>query len=167
MRLVVTIAVALGLCSTVEAQSAKVTSKKSDSSFAAMQDRGKQAMGVDQYTSTHKFDSFPDGGRIELQASRDDTAGVAAIRAHVRDIASAFKSGDFSTPAFVHMQSVPGTKKMAELRSKITYTARDLPRGAELHITTTDKNALTAIHEFMAFQRGEHHAEGTSHPAQP
>src|SRR4051812_49278676 len=55
-----------------------------DSSFGAMQKRGKQAMGVDQYTSTHKFDALPDGGRIELQRNSDDSAGVATIRAHVR-----------------------------------------------------------------------------------
>jgi hypothetical protein len=164
---IIAAAFAIGLRAPVEAQSSKINTRKPDTSFAAMQSRGKKAMGVDQYTSTHKFDSFPDGGRIELQVNQDDSAGVAAIRAHIRDIASAFKSGDFSTPAFVHMQSVPGTKKMAELRSKITYTAHDLPRGAELHITTTDKNALTAIHEFMAFQRDEHHAEGMSHPMKP
>ena len=164
---VVAAAVTVGLCTPVEAQSTKVNSKKPDTAFAAMQNRGKKAMGVDQYASTHKFDSFPNGGRIELQVNQPDSAGVAAIRAHIREIASAFKSGDFSTPAFVHMQSVPGTKQMAALRSKITYTAHDLARGAELHITTTDKDALTAIHEFMAFQRGEHHAEGLSHPTKP
>ena len=139
------------------------TAKPSDTSFAAMQQRGKQAMGVDQYTSTHKFDSFPDGGRIELQRDGNDSAGVAAIRAHIRDIAKAFRSGDFSTPEFVHMHTVPGTKEMAALRSEITYTVHDLPRGAELHISTGDKDALTAIHAFMAYQRGEHHAGGM-HP---
>src|SRR4051812_36567910 len=38
-----------------------------DSSFSAMQQRGKIAMGVDQYTSIHKFDDLVNGGRIELQ----------------------------------------------------------------------------------------------------
>lgn len=134
-----------------------------DTSFAAMQKRGQQAMGVDQYTSIHKFDALADGGRIELQRDSDDSAGVATIRAHIRGIAAAFKSGDFSTPEFVHMQMVPGTKVMAAKRSVITYEARDLPRGAELRIRTTDREALAAIREFMAFQRSEHHAGG-AHP---
>lgn len=154
----------VGLCATVNAQSAKTAAKKRDTSFAAMQSRGKEAMGVDQYTSTHKFDSFADGGRIELQRNADDSAGVAAIRAHIRDIAQAFKSGDFSTPEFVHMQTVPGTKEMAAMRSRIAYTVHDLPRGAELRISTKDTVALKAIHEFLAFQRGEHHAAGMTHP---
>jgi len=133
---------------------------KHDSAFASMQARGKMAMGVDQYTSTHHFDALPDGGRIELQRDVDDSAGVARIRAHMREIAHAFKSGDFSTPAMVHLREVPGTKVMAERRALITYEPRDLPRGAELLIRTSDATALRAIHDFMAFQRGEHHATG-------
>ncbi|HKN66465.1 MAG TPA: hypothetical protein VJW73_09320, partial [Gemmatimonadaceae bacterium] len=58
---------------------------KHDSAFASMQERGKMAMGVDQYTSTHHFDALPDGGRIELQRDVDDSAGVARIRAHIRE----------------------------------------------------------------------------------
>jgi hypothetical protein len=136
-----------------------------DTSFAAMQKRGHQAMGVDQYTSIHRFDALPDGGRIELQRDSDDSVGAATIRAHIRSIAVAFKSGDFSTPEFVHMKMVPGTKVMAEKRSVISYEARDLPRGAELRIQTTDREALAAVREFMVFQRSEHHAGGAGgHP---
>lgn len=138
----------------------KHESAKHDTAFAAMQERGRAAMGVDQYTSTHHFDALPDGGRIELQRDVDDSVGVAQIRAHIRDIARAFKAGDFSTPATVHMRDVPGTKVMAARRAAITYEPRDLPRGAELRIHTADPDALRAIHEFMAFQRSEHHATG-------
>ncbi|HKN67126.1 MAG TPA: hypothetical protein VJW73_12675 [Gemmatimonadaceae bacterium] len=133
---------------------------KHDSAFASMQERGKMAMGVDQYTSTHHFDALPDGGRIELQRDVDDSAGVARIRAHMREIASAFKAGDFATPAMVHLREVPGARIMAERRALITYEPRDLPRGAELIIRTRDAAARRAIHDFMAFQRGEHHATG-------
>lgn len=138
-----------------------------DSSFAAMQMRGEKAMGVDQYTSTHKFDALPDGGRIELQRDVDDTAGVSQIRAHLNEIATAFKSGDFSTPAFVHMQQVPGTRVMAAKRGVISYTYRDLPRGGELRIVTKDPEALEAIREFMAFQRQDHRAGGMDHRKPP
>ncbi len=132
----------------------------SDTAFASMQMRGRAAMGVDQYTSTHRFDALPDGGRIELQRDVDDAAGVAQIREHLQGIAQAFRSGDFSTPAFVHMQQVPGAAVMAAKRALITYTYHDLPRGGELRMATRDSAALEAIHAFMAFQRGEHHASG-------
>jgi len=136
-----------------------------DTSYAALQKRGRQAMGVDQYTSTHKFDALSDGGRIELQSDKGDSVSIATIRGHIRDIAIAFKSGDFSTPAFVHMQTVPGTKVMAAKHAVITYEPHDLSRGAELRIRTKDSDALAAIHQFMAFQRSDHHAGGmTGHP---
>lgn len=131
-----------------------------DTSFAAMQRRGARAMGVDQYTSTHRFDSLADGGRIELQRDVADSAGVEQIRRHLRAIAAAFASGDFGTPAFVHLRQVPGTETMAAKRASITYAYHDLPRGGELRITTADPEAVRAIHDFMAFQRGEHHAGG-------
>jgi len=129
-----------------------------------MQERGKTAMGVDQYASHHTFDALEDGGRIELVVDPRDTAGVAQIRAHLRDIAHAFSSGDFSTPEFVHMQMVPGTATMASKRAVIRYEPKDLPGGGELRIRTSDAEAIHAIHDFMAFQRGEHHAGGEARP---
>lgn len=135
-----------------------------DSSFAALQRRGKEIMGVDQYTSEHQFDALPDGGRIELQRDTDDAAGTRTIRSHLRAIAAAFRAGDFSTPAMVHLREVPGTRVMAARRAAIRYTVRDLPRGAELRMTTSDREAIAAIHEFMAFQRGDHRAGGRADP---
>ena len=123
-----------------------------------MQERGKMAMGVDQYTSTHHFDATPDGGRIELQRDTADTVGVTQIRAHLRLIQHAFEAGDFSTPAFVHMKDMPGTGVMTAKRGVITYSYADLPRGGELRIKTSDPEALAAIRQFLDAQRSEHHA---------
>lgn len=130
----------------------------SDSAYAAMQARGTGVMGVDQYTSRHVFEPLPDGGRIELQRQVDDSAGIAQIRRHLHDIADAFARGDFTAPSLVHLQQVPGTAVMAAKRAAIGYRVAPLPRGAELRITTTDPEAVAAVHEFLAFQRGEHRA---------
>jgi hypothetical protein len=135
----------------------------SEAAFAALQARGEEAMGVDQYTSTHRFDVLPDGGRIELQRDIDDPAGVARIRQHLQEITRAFESGDFSTPAFVHARHVPGASALADRRDAITYTFRELPRGGEIRIVTENPDALAAIHEFMAFQREDHRAGGVEH----
>ncbi len=130
-----------------------------DSAYHAMQARGAQAMGVDQYTSTHHFTDLPHGGRIELERNIADSAGVAMIRHHLRMIARAFGTGDFSTPMFVHMRNVPGTATMAAKRAMITYTMTNLPRGGSLRITTHDPDAIAAVHQFLAFQRCDHRAE--------
>lgn len=127
-----------------------------------LQKRGALVMGVDQYTSTHVFDDLKDGGRIELQRDVDDTTGVKVIRAHLQTIAKAFKAGDFSASATVHDRTVPGTKTMAAKRAAITWTYSELPRGGQIHIRSTDAAAVRAIHEFLAFQRSDHHAAGKS-----
>jgi hypothetical protein len=128
-----------------------------DSAFAAMQQRGKIAMGVDQYSSSHRFDDLPDGGRIELQRDPSDSIGVRTIREHLQKIAAAFSQGDFSTPGFVHADSIPGTSTMRAHRSAIRYRFAPLPGGGEVRITTRDPAAVTAVHEFLAYQRQEHH----------
>jgi hypothetical protein len=132
---------------------------KSDSAFAALQQRGETAMGVNQYTSQHVFEPLPDGGRIVLQREASDSGGVAAIRAHMDTISKSFGNGDFAVPGFVHATGdVPGTAAMKRLKAEITYTPQDLPGGAQVVISTRNPQAISAIHEFLAFQRMDHRA---------
>jgi hypothetical protein len=154
------LALLLGSCSNGAGKSrpSSVGSASSDSAFAEVQARGHVAMGVDQYTSLHKFEPLPDGGRIVLQRDARDTAGVSQIRAHMQRIASAFGRGDFTLPGFVHAREVPGIREMRARRSLIRYSADTLPGGAAVRLTTTDSTAIVAIHEFLAFQRHDHRA---------
>lgn len=140
-----------------------VSAKRSlgqDSAFAALQERGKMAMGVDQYKSAHQFDVLPNGGRIALEMRDYDSLAVAQIRAHLKLIQHAFQAGDFSTPEFVHMRAMPGTDVMSRKKNLIDYTYGDLPRGGEVRITTNDPESLDAIRKFLGAQRGDHKAGG-------
>ena len=143
-----------------DAASRRHAEAAADSGYAGVQARGEHAMGVDQYTSTHVFEPLPDGGRVALQRDTADSAGIAQIRQHMQQIAAAFESGDFSLPGFVHAQEVPGTAVMAGKRDAITYSVESLPRGGAVRLRTTDTTAVRAIHEFLAFQRSDHHAAG-------
>jgi hypothetical protein len=127
-----------------------------DRAFALVQSRGKVAMGVDQYTSFHQFESLPDGGRISLQRDPGDSAGVVQIRSHMQGIAAAFGRGDFALPGLVHAREVPGTAVMAAHRSQIRYVADTLAGGGQVHLRTSDPSAIAAIHQFLAFQRQDH-----------
>jgi hypothetical protein len=126
-----------------------------------MEARGAHVMGVDQYTSAHVFEDLPDGGRVVLE--RDDladSAAIATIRVHMREIAASFRAGDFSKPFQVHAQAVPGTAVMRERRAAISYVPIDRARGGEVRISSSDPAAVRAVHEFLAFQRAQHHAGG-------
>jgi Flp pilus assembly protein TadD len=130
-----------------------------------VQERGTAVMGVDQYASRHRFDSFSNGGLVVLEVENaSDTAAIAAIRNHMRGIASDFRAGHFDKPFQVHARRVPGTDVMAARSRLITYIASDLPRGAQLQILSRDPQAIRAIHDFLAFQRMDHSASGHVHP---
>lgn len=152
------VVVALAACSSNKSGSNKAA-QSSDSSFARLQQRGATVMGVDQYTSRHVFEPLPNGGRIVLQRKEADSAGEAVIRQHMRTIARAFAGGDFTLPGVVHaMKDVPGTEQMRALHDDITYTPKDLPRGGEVIIVTSNPAAIAAVHDFLAFQRMDHRA---------
>jgi hypothetical protein len=136
---------------------------EADTGFAALQERGKRAMGVDQYTSVHHFIDTPKGGRIVFERDSSDSTGVAAIRLHLKHITSAFSAGDFQLPGMVHAQKVPGTAVMAARHTAIQYDFRSLAGGGEVRIRTQDAEALRAVHAFLAFQRREHRVEDDTH----
>ena len=155
----------LALSRTAEGQSpgGHPSDSPPDTGFAALQSRGAQVMGVDQYSSVHRFDDLPDGGRIALERDSTDTAGVRAIREHLAGIALEFAAGDFEEPGLVHEHEVPGTATMRTRRAVIRYEFKLLPGGGEVRITTENQEALEAVHTFLAFQRHEHHAGGMVH----
>ncbi len=127
-----------------------------DSAFAAIQERGKAVMGVDQYASQHRFTQLPEGGRITLALDPADTAGVTTIRTHMSDVARRFSQGDFALTSMVHAPVVPGTAEMAGGSDRIRYSVENVPGGATLWIQTRDPELVKAIHEFLEFQSRDH-----------
>jgi hypothetical protein len=151
-------ALALSACRAGDGDGRGARLAAGDSGFAGVQRRGAAVMGVNQYTSRHVFEPLADGGRIELQRSVDDSAGVAQIRRHMQLIARQFAAGDFRLPGIVHDREVPGTRIMADRHGAISYTVESLPRGGAVRVRSSDTLAIRAIHDFLAFQRQDHHA---------
>jgi len=142
----------------VAAQQPHAPAATNDSAFRGVQQRGAAVMGVDQYTSQHVFAATSDGGTITLVRLIDDSSGARAIREHFAEIVQQFAAGRFDAPFLVHDMTVPGTAVMAERKALIRYSVREVPRGGELRMVTSDRAALAAIHEFLAFQRADHRA---------
>jgi hypothetical protein len=116
--------------------------------------------GFSHEATTHTFQSLEDGGAIELRANdTSDTKSIGAIRKHLKSIAKAFAKNDFSKPQFVHEKMPDGVDTMQRLHDAISYRYEELPEGARVKISTTNAEALDAIHTFIRFQTEEHHAE--------
>jgi hypothetical protein len=47
---------------------------------------------------------------------------------------------------------------MAQRRAAISYSVESLPRGGAVRVRSGDSVAVQAIHDFLAFQRQDHHA---------
>ncbi|HJW95141.1 MAG TPA: hypothetical protein VJ901_16110 [Thermoanaerobaculia bacterium] len=116
-----------------------------------MADARHDTFGMSHETSQHSFRLFADGGAIEL---RGDAA--AAIQKHMREVTSDFSRGDFAKPLFVHGVMPDGAAHMKELGDAIAYKFEELPEGGRIRITTTNADALKAVHEFLRFQIKDH-----------
>ncbi len=124
---------------------------------ASMNERGAHVMGFDQTKTTHHFLLFKNGGAIDVAVNDPaDKTDLAAIRAHLPHIAMMFGSGDFKAPMLVHDTNVPGTAAMARLKDRIAYHYVETAHGGRVDITTTDAEALAAVHAFLTFQISDH-----------
>ncbi|MDX1371597.1 MAG: hypothetical protein R3321_03965 [Nitrososphaeraceae archaeon] len=128
-------------------------SKASKSMF----ERGAVAMGFNQSKISHQFKSTPTGGEILITAlNNSDTETIKQIKNHIFVIQKEFSSGNFTKPFYIHVQDVPGTKKMGEKNDIIKYSINEMGNGSTLILETKDKELINAIHQFMEFQRTEH-----------
>ena len=124
---------------------------------AEVEKHGDEAMGFPHDKTTHHFRLSPDGGAIEVTVSdAKDVDDLQAIRMHLKHITASFSNGDFSIPMFVHSEVPPGTTEMKDRRADITYTFEELPSGGSVRITTTNHDALNAIHDFLTYQIEDH-----------
>src|SRR4029079_3566568 len=125
---------------------------------AHLKHRGDAAMGFDQDKTTHRFQTRADGGAIEVDVKDpSDTASLAQVRAHLKEIAASFKSGDFGKPMETHAEVPPGVPVMQRLAGEIASSDADTPRGGAVTIRTANTDALAAVHEFLEYQIKEHH----------
>jgi len=127
------------------------------SAHGQMNDRGEKRMGFSQTATTHHFILKADGGAIQVEANDSaDAANRDNIRMHLGHIAKAFQDGDFEIPMFVHDTVPPGVPEMKQLQKEIRYSFAETPNGGRVVISSTNKEALDAIHRFLRFQIEEH-----------
>jgi hypothetical protein len=88
---------------------------------------------------------------------------ITLIQSHLQHEAGKFQRGDFSDPARIHGDEMPG---LTELKSgfaqiEIRYTA--LPNGGEIRYTTTDPALVSALHHWFMAQVSDHGRHAMDH----
>ena len=126
--------------------------------------KGATVMPFDLARTTHFFDDRKSGG-IETVTANDkgDARQIALIRAHLSAEAKRFSQGDFSDPARIHGEDMPGLRQLASAGAELRVTYKALPAGARLTYASRDKAVVAAIHEWFAAQRSDHDAHMHMH----
>jgi hypothetical protein len=149
----------IGLLSSCESKKSVTLAKSEAKDVAA---RGQTVMGFNLDRSTHRFIKNGYGG-IEQVVADDpaDSKTIEAIRAHVSGVAEAFQNGDFSSPAAIHGDSMPGLSVLRAAGSKLEVTYRELPEGSEITYRSNDRVVIDGIGLWFDAQLSDHghHAE--------
>jgi len=125
--------------------------------LAQVNERGDTAMGFSHQKTTHHFRLLADGGAIEVTVNdADDTESRDQIRQHFGHITQMFGGGNFEAPMLTHGKTPPGVSVLQKLKTEITYQYEEIGRGGRVRITTDNKEALAAVHEFLRFQIADH-----------
>jgi uncharacterized protein (DUF305 family) len=123
--------------------------------------RGPNVMPFDLTQTLHDFQSVKDGGILTVTTNDPkNKTQIQLVREHLQKEFQKFSQGNFSDPASLHGENMPGLSTMAAgiKRIKINYTS--LPNGARLTFITSDPTLISAIHQWFAAQRMDHHNHG-------
>jgi hypothetical protein len=114
-------------------------------------------MGFDQEKTVHHFVLTESGGYIDVSVrDASDSSNRDAIQSHLGHIAQMFKDGNFDIPMLVHGEKPAGVETLQRLKDRIKYEYKATDSGGRVTITTSDKQALQGVHEFLRYQIKEH-----------
>jgi hypothetical protein len=132
--------------------------KASEKRLDEVVQRGSHVMPFDLEQTTHIFSKTEKGGLQQvIVKDGTNTEQIKLIREHLAKISKEFIQGDFSNPAKIHGENMPG---LAELRMtkpgqvKIAY--KELPNGAEINYASDDPKLIEAIHHWFDAQLSDH-----------
>lgn len=131
---------------------------------AEVAERGAEVMQFDLDATTHIFDKTPNGVAERIVADDPQYATqIRLVREHLTKEEARFKGGDFTSPAAIHGDDMPGLEELSAGASEIDIEYTEIPTGAELTFTTTDPTlvrALSAWADAQLFDHGEHANHG-------
>jgi hypothetical protein len=126
--------------------------------------RGAQVMPFDLEQTMHMFQTLADGG-LQTVTAKDpaNSAQIALIQAHLQEEAAKFQRGDFSDPATIHGENMPGLAALQAGARHLGIQYAPLPDGAQIRYATQDPALVTALHQWFAAHRSDHGPHAVGH----
>lgn len=120
--------------------------------------RSADVMPFSLAATTHIFTKTAEGGIQQVVANKPaDATQVKLVRQHLQAIRKRFLKGDFSGPAHIHGQDMPGLADLKAARpGQIAIAYKNIEGGAQLIYTTSDAALVTALHQWFDAQLSDH-----------
>lgn len=135
-------------------------------------ERGRHVMPFNLEQTTHIFSKTAQGGLQQvIVKDPNNTAQIKLIRQHLAKISTEFEQGDFSSPAKIHGDAMPGLAALCQAKpGEIAVAYKELPNGAEINYASKVPALTQAIQQWIDAQLSDHarhattgHAEHSMH----
>jgi hypothetical protein len=120
--------------------------------------RGAQVMPFSLERTLHIFTKTKSGG-IQQVVVKDpsDTRQITLIRKHLSMISKEFAQGNFSAPASIHGNDMPGLAELEKARpGQLRIEYKELPDGAQIAYSSASPELIDAIHRWFDAQLADH-----------
>jgi hypothetical protein len=120
--------------------------------------RGMHVMPFDLKQTQHIFNKTETGGLQQvIVRNPPNTQQVELIRQHLSKIAQEFIRGDFSNPAKIHGQDMPGLAELHKAEpGQLHVGYKELENGAEITYSSKEPILIDAIHRWFDAQLADH-----------
>jgi hypothetical protein len=126
--------------------------------------KGAKVMPFDLEQTTHVFQKLDDGGLQKvIVKDPSNKKQIALIQSHLKEESEKFRKGDFSDPAKIHGEDMPGLAALKSGAKKIDVRYTALPDGAQIRYTAKDPKLVTALHQWFSAQLSDHGKHATHH----
>ena len=125
--------------------------------------KGAEVMPFDLEQTTHVFQALEDGGLQKVVVKNpSNQKQIALIQSHLKEESERFRKGDFSDPAKIHGDDMPGLAQLNAGAKEINVRYTALPDAAEIRYTSKDPKLVMALHHWFSAQLSDHghHAMG-------
>ena len=114
-------------------------------------------MPFDLDATSHRFEPRSNGLEQTVVAGVPDDAGqVALIRQHLEAEQRRFERGDFSDPARIHGDDMPGLATVQARTGDTSISYVEVPAGGRLLFVTDDADVIDALHAWGRAQTADH-----------
>lgn len=150
----------IGVCVCLAVPALADNASPPQSRQAHIHHQGHSVMPFSLKRTLHVFRMTESGGSMQVVIRKPDAADqLSGIQRHLLHMTARFSGGDFSVPASLHGESMPGLRELEAGAARMKVSYAPLPDGGEIRFEAEDIDMITAIHRWFGAQLSEHGAD--------